>query len=84
MTTNQPKVIFFIGIGGIGMSALARYYLALGRKVFGYDKTRSDLTDSLTQEGAVISYDDVWQENECFSKESTLVMFPVRVNLPFP
>ena len=75
MTTNQPKVIFFIGIGGIGMSALARYYLALGCKVFGYDKTRSDLTDSLTQEGAVISYDDVWQENEYFSNESTLVIY---------
>ena len=81
MITNQPKVIFFIGIGGIGMSALARYYLALGRKVFGYDKTRSDLTDSLTQEGAVISYDDVWQENECFSKESTLVIYTPAVSL---
>ena len=81
MTTNQPKVIFFIGIGGIGMSALARYYLALGCKVFGYDKTRSDLTDSLTQEGAVISYDDVWQENECFSKESTLVIYTPAVSL---
>jgi UDP-N-acetylmuramate--alanine ligase len=81
MTTNQPKVIFFIGIGGIGMSALARYYLALGCMVFGYDKTRSDLTDSLTQEGAVISYDDVWQENECFSKESTLVIYTPAVSL---
>jgi UDP-N-acetylmuramate--alanine ligase len=81
MTTNQPKVIFFIGIGGIGMSALARYYLALGCKVFGYDKTRSDLTDNLTHEGAIISYDDVWQENECFSKESTLVIYTPAVSL---
>lgn len=81
MTTNQPKVIFFIGIGGIGMSALARYYLALGCTVFGYDKTQSDLTDSLTREGAVISYDDVWQENKCFSKESTLVIYTPAVSL---
>jgi len=81
MITNQPKVIFFIGIGGIGMSALARYYLALGCKVFGYDKTRSDLTDSLTQEGAVISYDDVFQENEWFAKETTLVIYTPAVSL---
>lgn len=48
--------IYFIGIGGIGMSALARYFLHEGRKVAGYDRTRSALTEALAAEGAAIHY----------------------------
>lgn len=50
--------IYFIGIGGIGMSAIARYYNAKGFKVSGYDKTPSSLTLALESEGIDIHYDD--------------------------
>ncbi len=50
--------IFFVGIGGIGMSALARYFMAAGYDVAGYDKTPSPITAALEKEGAVIIYSD--------------------------
>ncbi len=50
--------IYFVGIGGIGMSALARYFLHQGRRVGGYDRTESDLTRALVAEGAEIHYTD--------------------------
>lgn len=50
--------IYFLGIGGIGMSALARYFLHEGCRVAGYDRTESHLTDELAREGAVITYED--------------------------
>ena len=50
--------IYFIGIGGIGMSAIARYYNAKGFKVTGYDKTPSPLTQALEDEGIEIHYED--------------------------
>lgn len=49
---------FFIGIGGIGMSALARYFLSKGARVGGYDRTRSHIAEALEQEGATIIYHD--------------------------
>jgi UDP-N-acetylmuramate--alanine ligase len=52
------KVIYFIGIGGIGMSALARYFHSKGAKVSGYDKTPSSLTKELEQEGMKIHYEE--------------------------
>ncbi|MFI3328760.1 MAG: UDP-N-acetylmuramate--L-alanine ligase [Rikenellaceae bacterium] len=52
------KSIYFVGIGGIGMSALARYFLHEGRKVGGYDKTSTVLTQALEREGAAVHYDD--------------------------
>ena len=52
------KHIYFIGIGGIGMSAIARYYNAKGYKVSGYDKTPSPLTEALESEGIEIHYED--------------------------
>ncbi|MFZ9240243.1 MAG: UDP-N-acetylmuramate--L-alanine ligase [Chitinophagaceae bacterium] len=55
--SNIHKV-YFIGIGGIGMSAIARYFLSLGIGVYGYDKTSTRLTNALSQEGAVISFKD--------------------------
>ena len=50
--------IYFIGIGGIGMSAIARYYNAKGFKVSGYDKTPSPLTEALESEGIDVHYED--------------------------
>lgn len=50
--------IYFIGIGGIGMSAIARYYNTKGYKVSGYDKTPSELTHALEQEGIQVHYED--------------------------
>ena len=52
------KNVYFIGIGGIGMSALARYYNIKGSKVSGYDKTPSDLTAQLEKEGISVHYED--------------------------
>ena len=50
--------IYFIGIGGIGMSAIARYYNTKGFKVSGYDKTPSPLTEALENEGIEVHYED--------------------------
>lgn len=52
------KRVYFIGIGGIGMAALARYYLSKGLPVAGYDRTPSALTRELEAEGATVSYSD--------------------------
>ncbi len=52
------KRVYFVGIGGIGMAALARYYMSKGYRVAGYDRTESALTDELVSEGAVVSYTD--------------------------
>jgi UDP-N-acetylmuramate--alanine ligase len=58
MELNQLKKIYFIGIGGIGMSALARYFIGRGVEVHGYDKTETVLTQSLAAEGMKIHYSD--------------------------
>ena len=50
--------IYFLGIGGIGMSAIARYFLSKGKAVAGYDKTNTVLTENLQKEGAQIHFDD--------------------------
>jgi UDP-N-acetylmuramate--alanine ligase len=52
------KHIYFLGIGGIGMSALARYFSVKGIRISGYDRTASDLTRELSEEGATIHYED--------------------------
>ncbi|MBR0304108.1 MAG: UDP-N-acetylmuramate--L-alanine ligase [Bacteroidales bacterium] len=54
----KNKRLYFLGIGGIGMSALAQYFLAEGDEVYGYDLTPSPITDMLMQKGAVIHFDD--------------------------
>ena len=51
-------VVYFIGIGGIGMSALARYYHSMGKRVSGYDRTRTPLTQALEASGIPIHYED--------------------------
>lgn len=57
-TKRSVNSIYFIGIGGIGMSALARYFRSKGVKVSGYDKTPSSLTKELEQEGMKIHYEE--------------------------
>lgn len=52
------QYVYFLGIGGIGMSALARYFQAMGKHVSGYDKTRTKLTDELIAEGINIHFED--------------------------
>jgi UDP-N-acetylmuramate--alanine ligase len=55
---SQTKNIYFLGIGGIGMSALARYFYKQGYAVYGYDKTPSPLTDKLINEGIKIHFEE--------------------------
>jgi UDP-N-acetylmuramate--alanine ligase len=58
MHLNQIHNVYFIGIGGIGMSALARYFQNIGKKVAGYDKTPTRLTDDLIANGMSIHFED--------------------------
>lgn len=58
MKLDGLKKIYFVGIGGIGMSALARYFNSLGIEVFGYDKVETVLTKALVTEGMQIHYED--------------------------
>jgi UDP-N-acetylmuramate--alanine ligase len=71
------KNVYFIGIGGIGMSALARYFKQNGLNVGGYDKTPSPLTKQLENEGCLIHFDDLGdQVPETFTnKNDTLVVY---------
>ena len=71
---SELKNIYFIGIGGIGMSAIARYYNTKGYKVSGYDKTPSPLTHALEAEGIEVHYED---NTEYIPKdtETTLVVY---------
>ena len=68
--------LYFIGIGGIGMSALVRYFLSKGDQVAGYDLTPSPLTHALAEEGADIHYtDDPELIPTAFRTMDTLVVF---------
>ncbi len=67
--------IFFIGIGGIGMSALARYFHANGKVVSGYDKTPSDVTRALQSEGMQIYFKEDFTLVNNFSNTDTLVVY---------
>lgn len=58
MKSNSINTYFFIGIGGVGMSALARFCFHFGHKVYGHDKAQSDITNALTREGIQIIYDE--------------------------
>lgn len=77
MDINNIKSVYFVGAGGIGMSAILRFFLKKGYNVGGYDKTATPLTEQLVKEGAFIHYDeDVALIPECFKrKEETLVVF---------
>jgi len=58
MELSKINKVYFVGVGGIGMSALARYFAKRGQKVYGYDKTSTKLTKALAEEGIQISYTD--------------------------
>ncbi len=79
--------VYFVGIGGIGMAALARYYMSKGLPVAGYDRTESALTDELVREGATVSYADSMDAvpEEYRDKAGTLVVYTPAVpaeNIP--
>jgi UDP-N-acetylmuramate--alanine ligase len=73
---NHYKNIYFLGIGGIGMSAIARWFCAQGYTVGGYDKTSTELTEKLKKEGMDIHYDNQVGRipTEFYKKEETLVV----------
>lgn len=77
MDLQHIKAVYFIGAGGIGMSALARYFLHMGRVVAGYDRTPTPLTRELVQEGMQIHYDEDVEAipEACKDVQSCLVIY---------
>jgi UDP-N-acetylmuramate--alanine ligase len=77
MELKDIKSVYFVGAGGIGMSAIARYFIRKGFVVAGYDKTPSDLTRRLEKEGMLIHYEENIDEipHSCKKKESCLVIY---------
>ena len=77
MEIKDLKAVYFIGAGGIGMSAIARYFIRRGLVVAGYDKTPSELTRRLEKEGMMIHYEENLEEIPfaCKQKDSCLVIY---------
>ena len=77
MNINDIKSVYFVGAGGIGMSAIARYFLKKGLVVGGYDKTPSDLTRQLEKEGMFIHYEEDINQipQACKNKQECLVIY---------
>ena len=77
MNLNNIHNIYFIGIGGIGMSAIARYFNANGKQVGGYDKTKTDITDSLVDLGITVTFNDDINnlEGRYLNPETTLIVY---------
>jgi UDP-N-acetylmuramate--alanine ligase len=77
MNLNHIHNVYFIGIGGIGMSALARYFNANGKQVTGYDKTQTEITNSLEALGIEIHFDDNVEsiKSAFLDREKTLVVY---------
>ena len=77
MKIEDIKAVYFVGAGGIGMSAIARYFLKRGLVVGGYDRTPSALTHTLETEGMMIHYDEDVEKipAACREKDSTLVVY---------
>lgn len=77
METSTIKAVYFVGIGGIGMSAIARYFLRRGIVVAGYDKTPTELTEKLCEEGALIHYTEDIDAipSACKDKATCLVVY---------
>lgn len=71
---QQIDTYYFLGIGGIGMSALARYFAAKGSRVLGYDRTPSPLTQTLETEGIQVQYDDSLEIVKELNKATTVVV----------
>ncbi len=77
MNLENIHSVYFIGIGGIGMSALARYFIAQGLTVGGYDKTPSEITDTLKKQGVTIHFEDDAHiiEDSFLNAEMSLVVY---------
>lgn len=76
MNLEQFENFYFIGIGGIGMSALARYFKSIGKNVSGYDRTETKLTSALISEGIEISFqDEITEHISSLKPEKTLVIY---------
>jgi len=77
MEAKKIQAVYFVGAGGIGMSAIARYFLSRGLVVAGYDKTPTELTRRLEKEGMLIHYEENLAEipHACKRKESCLVVY---------
>lgn len=77
MELKDIKAVYFIGAGGIGMSAIARYFIHCGVVVAGYDKTPTELTRQLEKEGMAIHYDENIDEipHACRDRQSCLVIY---------
>ncbi|MFC2710059.1 UDP-N-acetylmuramate--L-alanine ligase [Hoylesella oralis] len=77
MELKEIKAVYFIGAGGIGMSAIARYFIHKGIVVAGYDKTSSNLTRQLEKEGMLLHYEENVDEipHACRDKKSCLVIY---------
>ena len=77
METKNIKAVYFIGAGGIGMSAIARYFIKEGLVVGGYDKTPSELTNRLEKEGMIIHYEENVDEipHACKNPATCLVIY---------
>jgi UDP-N-acetylmuramate--alanine ligase len=72
MNLTQINKVYFLGIGGIGMSALARFFILRGADVRGYDRAETELTMQLVSEGASIHYSD---SEELLWKDAQLVVY---------
>ncbi|MBQ4038927.1 MAG: UDP-N-acetylmuramate--L-alanine ligase, partial [Bacteroidaceae bacterium] len=77
MKLKDIKNIYFLGAGGIGMSALVRYFLSEGKEVAGYDRTPTPLTQKLIEEGAMLHFEDEPKNIPAgfLDKETTLVIY---------
>ena len=82
MNLNQIHNVYFVGIGGIGMSALARYFMAANKNVAGYDKTKTEITDALENLGAKIHYIDDLNDisAQYFNNHGTLIIYTPAVS----
>ena len=78
MNLNQIHNVYFIGIGGIGMSALARYFKFIGKNVSGYDKTPSTLTSELIESGIAIHFEDTIDliPKDYFAENTLVIITP--------
>ena len=82
---NKIKQVYLLGIGGIGMSALARYFRFIGKRVSGYDKTPSALTNELEAEGIPVHYsEDILKVPALSEKDTTIVIYTPAVPIDFP
>ena len=77
INTKNIKAVYFVGAGGIGMSAIARYFISRGLVVGGYDRTPTELTRRLEKEGVLMHYEENIDEipHACMNPESCLVVY---------